>query len=197
MNAITMRIFDAASLIGAAGLAPVLAQEPAPSAPGAAPEAAAEDELPPLVKDPVILDFVQAPYPESAKAEGVEGSVLLLIEIDATGVVTAVEVVGPAGHGFDEAASAAAWNFRFSPAEDATGPVPVAIEFAYGFVLDAASKEGALPQETAESAEVAPAPVNLEGTVVEMGTRRPLADFPVRGAADERSGPWLSVRTRS
>ena len=29
-------------------------------------------------------------------------------------------------------------SFSFSPAEDARGPVPVAIEFAYGFTLDAA-----------------------------------------------------------
>ena len=157
------------------------AQDPASAPPAEPPAAGAEDELPPLLKDPAILDFVQAPYPEAAKAEGVEGSVLLLIEIDATGAITAVEVLGPAGHGFDEAATAAAWQFRFSPAEDETGPVPVAIEFNYGFVLDAASTEGAVPQEAAsEPVEAAPAPVNLEGTVVEMGTRRPLADFPVR-----------------
>lgn len=169
-------------------LAALLASQPAraqaPADPAAAPADAPVDELPPLVKDPAVLEFVQAPYPEEAKAAGVEGSVLLLIELDETGAVTNVSVLQPAGNGFDEAAVAAARQFKFSPAEDATGPVPVAIEFAYGFVLDAATKEGAVPQQTSESAETAAAaqeaPINLEGTVVEMGTRRPLAGFPVR-----------------
>lgn len=149
-----------------------LAQD-APAAP--APPA---EEPPPLVKAPELVEFVQAPFPPEAQAAGVEGSVLLLIEIDATGAVTKVEALDPIGYGFDEAAMEAAWKFRFSPAEDATGPVPVAIEFEYGFVLDSASKEGAVPE--AAPAEVAELPVNLDGVLLEMGTRRPLADFPVR-----------------
>ncbi len=137
------------------------------------------EELPPLTKDPALLDFVQAPYPPDAAALKLEGTVNLLIEIDAAGTVTLVEVLVPAGNGFDEAAVAAARQFRFSPAEDATGPVPVAIEFAYGFVLDAAAKAGAheQAQPVGDPAEL---PVNLQGTVVEMGTRRPLPDFLVR-----------------
>lgn len=150
------------------------AVEPAPTEPPADPPA---EELPPLVKEPQLLEFVQAPYPEEAKAAGLEGQVLLLIEIDETGAVTHVEALAPIGNGFDEAAMEAAWKFRFSPAEDATGPVPVAIEFAYGFVLDAAAREGALPEDAPE--EVAELPVNLEGTLLEMGTRRPLSGFAV------------------
>ncbi|MBM4391249.1 MAG: energy transducer TonB, partial [Deltaproteobacteria bacterium] len=99
-------------------------------------EAPAEAELPPLTRDPALLEFVQAPYPEAAKAAKIEGTVILAIEIDAQGAVTRVEVAQSAGHGFDEAAVEAARAFKFSPAEDAAGPVPVAIEFAYGFVLD-------------------------------------------------------------
>lgn len=152
-------------------LAPARAQEaPAPA------EAAPAEELPPLLKTPQLLAFEQAPYPEEAKAAGVEGKVLLLLEIDESGAVTSVEILQPAGHGFDEAAANAAWKLRFSPAEDETGPVPVAIEFEYGFVLDAASRAGAAP----EGGEVAPPPVNLNGNLVEMGTRRPLAGFAVR-----------------
>lgn len=150
-------------------------------APEAAPPPAAE-ELPPLLVEPALLDFVQAPYPAAAAAEKREGSVRLLIEIDATGAVTHVEVLEPAGYGFDEAATEAARAFRFSPAADATGPVPVAIEFAYGFVLDSTSVEGAAPDAAAaaEAANTADAPITLEGTLVEMGTRRPLADHLVR-----------------
>jgi len=174
-----------ALLLGA--LAPVAhAQDPAPpqaTAPPAATDAPAEDELPPLVKDPALLEFVQAPYPQEAKDAGIEGKVLLILDIDETGKVTHVEVEQPAGNGFDEAAVDAAWKFHFSPAEDASGPVPVSIEFAYGFVLDAASQQGAVPEPPAEEAPAAEAPVNLEGTLLEMGTRRALAGFAIHVVA--------------
>lgn len=137
-------------------------------------------ELPPLTKQPELVNFVQAPYPEAAKAAGLEGKVGLEIEIDATGKVSQVVVIRPAGNGFDEAAVEAVKQFTFTPAEDPTGPVPVIIEFDYGFVLDAAAKEGAVPEAPPPDQAAAEAPVNLEGVVVEMGTRRPLADFLVR-----------------
>jgi len=79
------------------------------------------------------VQFVEAPYPDEAFAQGVEGKVLLLLDVDETGKVTNVEVLRPAGYGFDEAAVAAARQFQFSPAEDANGPVPVQLEFEYGF----------------------------------------------------------------
>jgi TonB family protein len=138
-----------------------------------------EDELPPLIKEPALLEFVQAPYPEAAREAGVEGTVILIVEIDEQGAVVAAEVAEPAGYGFDEAAVEAVQQFAFSPAEDELGPVPVIIEFAYGFVLDAASVEGAMAEEPAEGALPAELPVTLEGQLLEMGTRRPLPRFPV------------------
>jgi TonB family protein len=150
------------------------AETPAPTAPPV-------DELPPLLKDPALLAFVEAPYPEAARAAQIEGTVRLALEIDATGAVTGVSVIEPTGTdvGLEEAAMEAAKKFTFSPAEDATGPVPVVVEFAYGFVLDAAAKVGAVP-EAAAAAPAAELPVNLDGVLVEMGTRRPLAGLVVR-----------------
>ena len=55
-----------------------------------------------------------------------------------------------AGVDFDAAATEAAWNFIFDPAEDANGPTPVQIEFSYGFVLDASTVEGAVEDEQAK-----------------------------------------------
>ena len=107
------------------------AQQPTDARSGA-PE---EEEVKPLVKMPELVEYVQAPYPEAAKEAGIEGVVRLLIEIDASGEVTYIEVLQGAGNGFDEAAVAAAWQFYFEPAEDEDGPTPVAIEFDYGFVL--------------------------------------------------------------
>jgi TonB family protein len=136
-------------------------------------EAPPADDPPPLLEAPALVDFVQAPYPAEAEEQRIEGTVLLLIELDETGAVTGVEVLEGAGYGFDEAAVEAARQFRFSPAVDETGPVPVAIEFEYGFVLDANTVDEAVPEEAPE------APVNLAGTLVEMGTRSPLAEQTV------------------
>ena len=139
------------------------------------------EELPPLVKNPELQEYVQAPYPPEAKAEGREGTVLLLIEIDEAGDVSYIEVLRSAGADFDAAATEAAWEFVFSPAEDASGPVPVAIEFEYGFVLDASSVEGAIEDET-EELEL---PINLDGVVKEMGTKRLLKDVSVRAELED------------
>ncbi len=148
----------------------------------------AAEQPPPLLQDPILLDFVQAPYPAEALAAGLEATVHLSIEIDAAGAVVDVQVIGPAGHGFDEAAVEAARAFRFSPALDASGPVPVIVEFAYGFVLDSATRPGAVPEPCAAGSTEAVAEPNLEVRVQEMGTRRPLSAFPVEVLASDRSG---------
>ena len=150
----------------------VWAQEPATQG-----DPAPQEEVEPLVKQPKLLEYVQAPYPEQAKKEGREGKVMLLIQIDEAGDVSFVKVIQSAGSDFDQAATAAAWQFAFSPAEDKNGPVGVQIEFEYGFVLDASKVEGAV--EDKKAADEKPKLVNLEGTLLELGTRKPLADFPV------------------
>ncbi len=152
---------------------PAAPTDPVAPAVPATPTAPAEAELPPLVKDPALLDFVQAPYPPEARAAGIERTVRLLLEIDATGTVTNVEVVAPAEPGsveatLDAAAVEAARQFKFSPAEDATGPVPVAVEFDYGFQF---------APEPVPVEEAAPA-LAIEGTLREMATR-----VPIPGAA--------------
>ena len=169
-----------------------LAQDsPAQDAPAQAPA-----ELPPITVPPSLVDFAEAEYPAAAAEQGVTGTVMLLISIDATGAVTQVqvdsepqraetlgaetlgaEILGaetpegtPATWGFGEAAAAAARLWRFSPAQDASGPVPVAIQFAYDFTAPP-------PPPAPEAAGASPAQV--EGQLVEMGTRRPLDGFPV------------------
>jgi len=149
--------------------APPTAEQPPPP----------EEELPPLIKEPALVSFVQAPYPDEAREAGVEGTVLLVIEIDERGAVVMAEVLVPVGYGFDEAALEAVQQFQFSPAEDELGPVPVMIEFAYGFVLDADSVEGAVAEEPTDDLPAVELPVTLEGHLQEMGTRRDLLDFNV------------------
>jgi TonB family protein len=128
----------------------------------------AEEAAPlPIIKAPSVLEFVEAEYPEGAKTQGTEATVGLAIEVSETGEVLRVEVMRPAGQGFDEAAIAAVEQMKFAPAETTKGPVAVAIEFEYNFTLSAA--------ETAEAL----APINLEGTVIQMGTRDPAAGVAV------------------
>ena len=67
---------------------------------------------------PVIETPVEAVYPERAKAEHVEGRVLLKLTLDAEGAVTDVELLESAGHGFDESAITAARQLRFVPARE-------------------------------------------------------------------------------
>jgi len=147
---------------------------PTPALAQDAPDSEIPAEPLPLTVAPELVDFVQAPYPPDAEALELEGVVRLLIEIDETGAVSSVEVLDGPGYGFDEAAAEAARGFVFTPAETEEGPVPVAVEFDYGFVLDS---EPVAPVE--DDADTPPAPVNLKGTLIEMGTRIPLADHEV------------------
>jgi TonB family protein len=133
------------------------------------------EELPPLLREPELISFVQAAAPAPATDEI---RVLLLLEIDAAGAVSRVEVLRPGAAGFDEAAVAAALQFRFSAAQDETGPVPVAVEFEYVFPAEPA------PAEPAEPAEPELAPLSAQGLLKEMGTR-----LPIEGAALQVSGP--------
>lgn len=149
-----------AALLLACFASPALAQQPTD------PPRAGE-ELP-LVAAPQIVQYIDAPYPAEAQALGLEAVVRLLIELDEAGQVLRVEIIEPVGHGFDEAAVDAVLEMTFSPAQTAEGPVPVVFEFAYGFVLEPEVLE-----------EPAPAPVNLEGTVKEMGTRKLLEGVTV------------------
>ena len=139
--------------------------------------ARAQDAVPPvpapapaqtLTRAPALEHFIEAPYPEEARASGLEGRVLLEVDISATGEVTRAVVTSPAGHGFDEAAVAAVRQFHFTPAEVDSKPAAVRISYAYDFVLAPVAQQ--LPKA---------GPVNFEGTVRERGTRRPLAGAEV------------------
>jgi TonB family protein len=79
--------------------------------------------------------FEPAVYPEAAKRAGLEAKVVLRLSIDADGHVTNAEVEKGAGHGFDEAAQAAAERFRFEPAMRNKKPVGSVILYEYRFTL--------------------------------------------------------------
>jgi TonB family protein len=87
------------------------------------------------LEPPILQQFVEAEYPAEAVKQKLEGAVVLQLDIDATGKVTGVTVLNPAGHGFDEAAVEAVKKFVFQPARRNGNPVPSRIPYKYSFTL--------------------------------------------------------------
>jgi TonB family protein len=136
-----------------------------------------------VVTRPPRLVQAQAPeYPPAALEAGKQASVKVRIHIDATGAVTAVDVVEPAGDGFDEAAVAAAMQYVFEPAEIDGAPAAIAVETSIHFTIER-REEPEAPAPPPPEAHTGPpnhagaltAPVSLQGTALERGTRRALA----------------------
>src|SRR5450432_1621857 len=98
---------------------------------GAAPTFA--QPTPEATAAPSLKDHPEAPYPPDALAKRLEGNVGLELDLDAEGNVIGVRVTAPAGHGFDEAAAAAARRFTFEPARRRGVPVPSTVQFTYEF----------------------------------------------------------------
>jgi vitamin B12 transporter len=86
---------------------------------------------------PELVLRAEADYPEEARAQLLEGRVVLRVTINREGLVTQVDVLEAAGHGFDEAAREAASRCRFRPGLQGGKPVPVRILLPYEFNLPA------------------------------------------------------------
>jgi protein TonB len=74
-------------------------------------------------------------YPDSARADGVEGDVRLELVVDVSGAVESVRVVRGVGHGLDESALRVAREFRFAPATKGGHPVSVRMAWSVQFRL--------------------------------------------------------------
>lgn len=125
---------------------------------------------------PRLLKYAAPLYPPEAQRAGIEGNVTLKLDIDRAGRVTKAAVETSGGHGFDEAALAAAANLQFEPARRPDGTAaPARILYQYKFTLTPApSGAGA----GAGAAKAPPADVDtLTGTV--MASDAPLAGITV------------------
>jgi TonB family protein len=92
---------------------------------------------------PKLKAFIDAGYPEDARAAGVsEASVTLVLTISAEGTVEDASLSGtPAGYGFDELAQSAAMGFVFEPAMKNGEPMRARIRYRYEFKLAPAEAE--------------------------------------------------------
>ncbi len=148
----------------------------------------ADEELTP----PVLTKDVQPVYPITAQQEGIAAEVVLDIDIDATGRVENAIVVQSAqaeGHGFDEAAIAAAKQLEFAPAQVGEQAVPVTISYRFRFVPDI--KEEAVVEKVPEHEPPPPPTGEFSGRLSERGTRLPLVGVRVtmfRGEGEAAEG---------
>jgi len=143
-----------------AGLLAALVAVAAPTSaqtPAAAP-------APQLTRAPKLLHFVEAAYPESARASRRTASVVLRLTISEKGAVSAAEIATSAGQAFDAAAKTAALQFTFDPAEVDGHPSPIRILYRYDFTLK--------PEK--------PTTAVFAGAVRDRVTYRPLAGVTVQ-----------------
>ncbi|MBW2535646.1 MAG: energy transducer TonB, partial [Deltaproteobacteria bacterium] len=151
-----------ASQIAVAALlvtAPLAARAQAAEGPSDPPDEAGGDEGP-VFTPPELIEYVQADYPPEAFAAGIEAAVVARMYIDETGMVTAVEVLEPAGQGFDEAATEAMRRFVFSPAMRDDEPIAAAVDYRYTFFIE--------KDEPSLEEELRPPVANLAGQVTDM-----------------------------
>ena len=86
--------------------------------------------------EPVPLGEIKVPYPEEAKKNDIEGSVLLNVQVDAAGTVTAVSVIKGPGYGLNEAAREILKKYKFKPATKGGEAVGTSLIYTYTFLLD-------------------------------------------------------------
>lgn len=130
---------------------------------------------------PELVSDLLIPWPQDAAVD--QAVVGLTLEIGADGKVVHVEIIAPAGPPFDALARDALASATFRPAQDASGPIAVLVDFTYEFV-----RPPPPPPPTGR----------LEGEVLEKGTAVPLAGARVvvqthRGALEtttDAHGRW-------
>lgn len=120
---------DAPKLVETAPPPPPATVEPAPAAPGTAAPATANAQ-------PMQIAGQSPPpaYPAAALRRGEAGSVVVRVEVDATGYPNNVTVIQRSGsRELDRAATDAVRRWRFSPAVSNGQPVPGSIEVPFDF----------------------------------------------------------------
>jgi vitamin B12 transporter len=162
----------------------------------AAPSAETDDDAQAeAITEPRLLHEVPLAIPEAAQGLEISGDCILLLTIDAEGAVTAVEVRAGLGHGLDEAAEAAARQFRFEPATQRGKAVASRILFQIPVhlpELGATDEETSSPLDDLESESSPRAEEEPKITV------QPVLESPMRPAeAAIASPPEIIVRGRS
>ncbi len=86
-------------------------------------------------KPPMVVTSVTPAYPELAVRSGIEGKVLVKVLVGKDGLVHEASVEGSTADILNEAALAAARQFRFTPGLMSYGPVSVWMKIPFTFRL--------------------------------------------------------------
>jgi TonB family protein len=89
----------------------------------------------PVISPPRLLYKVEPEYSSEARAEGIQGTVLLQVIVSERGRAENISVVSPMGFGLDEQAQAAIEKWEFAPAIIDGRPVAVAATIEVTFRL--------------------------------------------------------------
>jgi len=84
---------------------------------------------------PKIIFKAEPKYPEMARKAGIEGIVVLELDINEKGQVINIKVVRSGGFGFDQSAIEAIKKTKFSPALKYGKPVPIRVRLPVKFEL--------------------------------------------------------------
>ena len=87
------------------------------------------------VTPPRTIKAPQPKYPKSAKKEGIEGTVVLWLIVNAQGLPEQIKIERALGHGFDQSAVETVSNWKFAPATKGGIPVPVMVNVEVNFRL--------------------------------------------------------------
>jgi TonB family protein len=158
-------------------VAPKQKSEPTPSTETSEVEAN-QDTGPKLTKAPTVIEFVQAQYPDAAKAQKLAGDVIVAITINLDGSVSDPDIVQPLSPELDAAALTAIAQFKFEPAEFDNAPTVVRIQYRYTFTLE---------KEVIKTPKTTQADVKtgrLVGTLFERGKRKKMVGVEVKIGTD-------------
>jgi len=87
------------------------------------------------IKPPVLLFKKEPGYSDAARRAKYQGTVVLDVEIDASGAVSSVRTQRSLGLGLDESATEAVKQWRFRPATQDGNPVAVRTRVIVSFSL--------------------------------------------------------------
>jgi TonB family protein len=87
-------------------------------------------------RPPILLSKCTPRYPEGAKRERIEGTVVLAIEVHPDGMAHSISVRRSLGSGLDESAIEAVKQWRFKPGEKHGEPVVMRATIQVNFRLD-------------------------------------------------------------
>jgi len=87
------------------------------------------------IKPPRVLKSPDPVYPEAARQEQIEGTVVLWLVVNEQGLPEQIRVQRALGHGLDRNAVEAVKHWKFAPATKSGAPVAVAINVEVNFRL--------------------------------------------------------------